>query len=361
MQRLDRQRMARLSEFLQELYALGGLEAFRRRLVSSLATVIPAEVLLYSELDPATHSGRLVANDGVSFGPDIIGGLSRHLDDIPWRSHYRRGEGSAVKVSDFLSTTQFHRKAVYNEFYRKAGFSFHLVKGLPGPLGTITTIGLGRARGDFTETDRLVLNLLRPHLNQAYRNAEAVTRLEDEVARVKGAVEALDRGLAVLDGEGRSVWMTRRAQQLLARYVGPPGRHDGALPESLRRWVASRTAPLADDGAMPEPHRTLTVTRGSGSLTVRLLRGAGRSVLLLDEQGAEVPAAPLQALGLSPREAEVLAWIAAGKTNEAIASILGASPRTVDKHVERILAKLGVENRTGAAARALGFLASGLA
>ncbi len=55
-------------------------------------------------------------------------------------------------------------------------------------------------------------------------------------------------------------------------------------------------------------------------------------------------------LGPTSREGEVLSWLSKGKTNRDIAQISGLSPRTVDKHLEQIYAKLGVENRTAAAA-----------
>ena len=58
----------------------------------------------------------------------------------------------------------------------------------------------------------------------------------------------------------------------------------------------------------------------------------------------------LISLGLTKREAEVLAWIARGKGNYEIGVILGAKRRTISKHVEHILSKLNVENRTAAAA-----------
>lgn len=57
----------------------------------------------------------------------------------------------------------------------------------------------------------------------------------------------------------------------------------------------------------------------------------------------------LQDFGLTPREREVARWLAAGKTNSEIAKILDASARTIEKHVERVLLKMGVENRTAAA------------
>lgn len=71
----------------------------------------------------------------------------------------------------------------------------------------------------------------------------------------------------------------------------------------------------------------------------------------------EASAAPQQELRkdfrLTTREAEVLSWLSKGKANRDIAQILGLSPRTIDKHLEQIYAKLGVENRTAAAAIAV--------
>ncbi|MCW5623867.1 MAG: response regulator [Burkholderiales bacterium] len=63
--------------------------------------------------------------------------------------------------------------------------------------------------------------------------------------------------------------------------------------------------------------------------------------------------ATLQGYNLTPREMEVLSWVAKGKTNRDIGDILGMSPRTVNKHLEHIFEKLGVETRTAAAAVAM--------
>lgn len=71
-------------------------------------------------------------------------------------------------------------------------------------------------------------------------------------------------------------------------------------------------------------------------------------MLLLREEELNFAPATLTKLGLTAREAEVLHWIAEGKTNPEIAVILGISPRTVTTHVESIFAKLGVNNRSTA-------------
>jgi DNA-binding CsgD family transcriptional regulator len=71
------------------------------------------------------------------------------------------------------------------------------------------------------------------------------------------------------------------------------------------------------------------------------------------EQAICASSKQLISLGLTEREAEVLGWIAQGKGNYDIGIILGAQTRTICKHVEHILSKLRVENRTAAAAIAL--------
>lgn len=74
------------------------------------------------------------------------------------------------------------------------------------------------------------------------------------------------------------------------------------------------------------------------------------------------PARPTQSLdaavvarhALTPREIEVLEWVAAGKTDREVAELLGCSPRTVHKHLQRVYTRLGVETRTAAVMRAIG-------
>jgi len=95
------------------------------------------------------------------------------------------------------------------------------------------------------------------------------------------------------------------------------------------------------------------VERDGKGLTVRLLPGPLQRLLILQEERTSLHPASLEPLGLTHREGEVLAWVAQGKANDAIATIFGLSYRTVEKHLENILRKLAVENRTAAATRAL--------
>ena len=80
----------------------------------------------------------------------------------------------------------------------------------------------------------------------------------------------------------------------------------------------------------------------------------GETMLLLEQRSdsAGTPSRLAQA-ALTPREAEVLSWLAKGKTNRDIGDILGMSHRTVNKHLEHVFEKLGVETRAAAAALAI--------
>lgn len=69
---------------------------------------------------------------------------------------------------------------------------------------------------------------------------------------------------------------------------------------------------------------------------------------MFEERAASFSLNALIHLGLTQRESEVLCWVAQGKTNPEIGTILGISPRTVQKHLERIYARLDVENRHAA-------------
>jgi DNA-binding CsgD family transcriptional regulator len=118
------------------------------------------------------------------------------------------------------------------------------------------------------------------------------------------------------------------------------------LPTPLRQMVCRRST---TDGSSSTHLSTQVMIGGRGGtfLLARLIEDNKRLWLLLGEH-ASSRATPTH--GLTRREAEVFQWLAAGKTNKDIATILAISPRTVEKHLERIFQYLGVETRTAAAA-----------
>ena len=285
--------------------------------------------------------------------PEQANAWEWHMNEHAVLAHrMRTGDGRAYTISDFDTRTRFHRRGLYNEFYRR--ISVEDVLGMfpharpPVEIG----IALHRDRANFSGRERLLMNLLRPHLAQAWRNAQAVTRVRRDLSTLRQTLDSLDYGVICLNREGRVELMTPRARQSLAAFFESTRQRGDLLPETLERWVRWQEELLEGSG-VPPPRVPLVVEWEGKRLVVRLLSAPGRSLLLLEEQQLLLAPRSLLSLGLTWREAEVLSWVAQGKTNVEIAAILSISPRTVQKHLERIFVKLGVENRTAAAALAL--------
>jgi DNA-binding response OmpR family regulator/DNA-binding CsgD family transcriptional regulator len=173
------------------------------------------------------------------------------------------------------------------------------------------------------------------------------------------ALDASGRHLLATDVSGRVLWSTPRAAKLLERTFNDFDGEGYLLPASVQNWLEKRTSggirSVADEIAL-EPNLS--------TLKLRLAHvgqlAANEVLLRLIEGGLDNDNLVLETkLQLTPRESEVLMWVARGKSNRDIAEILRLSPRTVNKHLEQIYAKLGLENRASAAALAVRTLGGG--
>jgi DNA-binding NarL/FixJ family response regulator len=172
------------------------------------------------------------------------------------------------------------------------------------------------------------------------RNARAV-RLAREAVDVGG------HGVLVVDARGRIAWKSPQAGRWLAEAFSD------APPGAVAAWLAD--VGVAEGGV--DDARTLErrATPDGRQLVARRLGavGLGEAMWLLSlPTPGEVAPSRLATAALTPRETEVLSWVAKGKTNRDVADILGMSPRTVNKHLEHVFEKLGVETRAAAAALA---------
>lgn len=163
------------------------------------------------------------------------------------------------------------------------------------------------------------------------------------------ALDASGRFLLATDLAGRIKWCTPKARAMLQAWQPANPLADPELPEPvLARMLSLRH----------EAGASCVLEVAGVQLECAMLSPIGPDELLfrLSEKRGEDDAVLLQQLGLTGREAEVLLWLSRGKANREIGQILGISPRTVNKHLEQIFVKLGVENRASAAARAVRLL-----
>jgi CheY-like chemotaxis protein/DNA-binding CsgD family transcriptional regulator len=221
----------------------------------------------------------------------------------------------------------------------------------------------------LTETEYLVAALESggvDYVTKPIKPKEVLARMQ---VHLKGARErrqtrnALDAfgyaTITVRASDGALMWQTPLARELLERYCGTQA---PTTPEPVLAWLRSCLPQVVSAGLGGEPPR-LTIEQGAMRLTFRLHQQIGDTdgnaedgdwlIVMREVSDTAVIEAMSLCFKLTAKEAEVLYWVVKGKTNKDIGDILGSSPMTVKKHLERIFVKLGVETRTAAAGMAM--------
>lgn len=166
------------------------------------------------------------------------------------------------------------------------------------------------------------------------------------------ALDASGRFLFAANRAGRVLWCTPKARQLLSG-TGASRSAEATLPAR----VVERLLMLRRGDGKARAHCMVEVA--GKRLECSFMSPLGPDELLFrvaetGSAGADSDQETLQrAFSLTSREAEVLLWLSGGKANRDIGEILNISPRTVNKHLEQVFVKLGVENRAAATAAAV--------
>ena len=191
----------------------------------------------------------------------------------------------------------------------------------------------------------LELRELQAKLEQ--KNRELAEEIELRLDAEKQLETSLEQALLVANRQGQILFATGQARILLNTFFSRTA--DNYLPEDLRVWLTG-----------PENQKPRLIShRKRGEIEIdhfALSKSGNLSLLRIEHRKGDNGPKALLALGVTAREAEVLYWMAEGKTNPEIAIIIDASLNTVKKHAINLFAKLGVETRTAAARLALSVL-----
>jgi DNA-binding CsgD family transcriptional regulator len=345
----------RLLDFARDCYTIHDAEPltdFPAKLLKSLLRLIPSIHATYNEVCTETFESYNTKSTAESFALDVSKLLGQDMSGHPSLVYYmQNGDGRATRISDFLSRRQFHDTGLYSDIYRAYHIEDDLCFGIfVRPALSIGIVWHGERR--FTERERCMANLIRPHVVQAWQNAKLLGGMQSQLQLLQQSLDSAVLGVISCDADGRVRMITALARQYLTDYFGVSKNLDRHLPEKLLSWVRCQYAQL-NGNDLPPVQLPLAVRKGNNRLTVRLLSSAGANLLLLEGMTSAQNVAAGDGLCLTRRESEVLALVAQGKTNCEIAALLGMSPLTAKKHMEHIFRKLGVENRTEAAALAL--------
>jgi DNA-binding response OmpR family regulator/DNA-binding CsgD family transcriptional regulator len=196
-----------------------------------------------------------------------------------------------------------------------------------------------------------VLARMNVHLQGARRARQDA----QQAGQARNALDAFGyASITVRLPEGRLIWQTALARDLLLRYCETRAPE---TPPAVLDWLRKHTPDARQRGIEPP---VLSIAQGASSLTLRLHQqtssdddGDEWMIIMREVSDTGVIEAMSLSLKLTAREAEVLYWVVKGKTNKDIGEILGSSPATAKKHLERVYVKLGVETRTAAAGVAI--------
>jgi len=336
--RLRHKDLRALSNSIQMLYRVSDLDTFPRRVFEALGPLVRCDCFAYNEFGP----------DGVlkllHCEPELPAASTKFLLSLGPEFTYehpaveyvtRTGSTEPLKITDFTSQQKWCRTTLYNEFFHPLQCEYQMGFAFPLPKGQIA-LGFNCAARDYSEDDRQLFTLLRPHLMQAYANALALTRITT-------AMTGMNRACVVAGADGTIEHASASAMRLLQKHfdlAAEPSR----LPPQLSHWLLKPAGARQKTGPFE-------IERDGVRLVVMLAwrEPDGVCTLLLEEKSDASLKSRLVSAGLTLREAEVLLWLMRGKADSEIAVILSSRTKTVSKHLEHIYEKLGVENRTAAA------------
>jgi len=164
---LDGRTLHTLSDGLAELYLPDGSD-FSGRVIRLVSSLVAADSCSYNHLvGPVCVAIQIEPADAVDF-PDAVELFQQHLGEHPLLRHYQAtGDLAARRISDVVSDRQFRSLGLYRDFYRPAGVDHQLVVSVPAPHGGVISVALNRCHRDFSDEQRELIDLLRPHLSQA--------------------------------------------------------------------------------------------------------------------------------------------------------------------------------------------------
>jgi DNA-binding NarL/FixJ family response regulator len=359
--------LQKLNRSIHQLYTLDDAATFGVAALRIVDQLVPGDLPMFSQLDMT----QLTAEDSYLPGDSALSPEFSRLRMVsvaedPTSAHLDLAQRSICKTSDFISPSALHRRELlYQQFFRPLGFEdqMTIIKLHHPPSSgrgwqeclytelTGTAFFLHRDRRSFTERDRQILNLLRPHLFQAHCNVQKYQRLAQQTRQVTETFQAM--GLITLTATGQVAVMTDQAAIWLDQYF-TQATVPGSLPEALTAWMISQFSQIRQGDPAVSVGLPLYIEQADRRLVVRLMlssTGDHDSLLLEEQLRTGLPL--LERLNLSPRETEVLGGLLQGKDNKSIAKAMDVGTSTVRKHLENIYRKLNVQSRAEAVAIAL--------
>lgn len=172
MEKLDSKGARQLSKLLLGVYEPLSLADYRHRMLECIGQVIDNELVCHNEINGPGGSSLTVLRPQIENFEPMRQVFFKHAHEHPSLNHLiETGDTRAVKTSDFVSQPEFRSRGIYKHFYRKLRVRYQLTFGFKTDTGALGFVAVSRWHNDFTEQERSLLTLFRPHFIQAYHRA----------------------------------------------------------------------------------------------------------------------------------------------------------------------------------------------
>jgi DNA-binding CsgD family transcriptional regulator len=195
------------------------LDELSQGLLGALREAIPAEWCALHEV-PA-HLPNAIAMTDPPASAESLAGFARYGSQNPLVDYFlRTRDGRAMRFSDLITRRELHRLDLYREVYKPLGAEYQIAITLTSGSDRVLGIALSRAKRDFTARERDLLNLVRPYLIQAYRNALAHSALQRSSAPLVAPAALQALGLTRRQAEVLSLVAMGQSNEAAAATLG---------------------------------------------------------------------------------------------------------------------------------------------
>ena len=286
-----------------------------------------------------------------SFAITRIGELAH---ESPFPAYFAASRDRSWRTLDeFMPTEDFQQTRLFQAMFSHTKCNEIISTVLASIENDQISLTLCRRSPAYSERERALLNLVHPHLSLSYNNAEVLERATQTGRELQAVVEMAPLGYAYVHADGSIAWATTKARELWGQFYPHDAANEAGVPTPVLGWLRNALPGLGNNSSGTLNTSLTSIAEGT-KLDMRLLPSLLGGLILSVEQNDISPRPHFRPLPqLTGRENEVLKWMLEGKRNAEIATILDLSIRTVEKHVQAVLAGLSVENRASAIVRAM--------
>jgi len=340
-----------LAAAIGELHLLDSMSELQTYAIEAIDHLVGADITCWNEVSSLTILDAPVCTYAYrDIVHELMPLLSRFLSEHPVCTQFGFPPvlQEVLTVSELIDQISFEQLGLYREVYRFLDSRFQMVADIVPTTKRFIGITINRRLHDFSNRDRKIMELLRPHLKQVCLRMIQAETTADALLTLSRSLDNEQHGVFYVNHHLQITSHNQQAHAFVSNF-----KHHKSLsrfPPILSRWLQS----LKHKSPAHMYRRRFSLANGELEFCAFVLSHGGfivRCSMANPARKAEIT--PVETL--SERETHVAEWLLAAKTNQEIATILGISRRTVEKHCRNIFTKLGVENRTAAVVELLGY------